>query len=505
MKQRRKFWTAAIGLIAAIYILLRFWHLTDSCLWFDEIFGIHAAEHDWSALFGFIAQDLIHPPLFYVLLKIWITAGGESLFWLRLFPVVFSILALFVFYLFCKQIKMSYTAIVAALSFFAANGALIKYAQEVRMYSLLLFLAILSMWLFARFLNLGKNNRILTVVNILLVYTHYFGWFVVGAEVLTILILQRIKIRQILTMFAICAAAFVPWIIAIFQASRANFDLAQNIGWMSRPDFFSIFQFAFDLIEPFYFQTSSLEPASRYLITIPLLGLIFAAKIFFLTKFKGQNEFARQNLNMLTILIALPILLALAASFITPYSIWGTRHLIIVFPPILMLIGMFFDSIKEQFTKIALLSAAFLIFLIAFVIELRRPPQIFVWCGWENLAQQVETGQPAKIYVFEDLIAYHFWFAERKNPNTQIVKINNLEGINEDKAYFLPRGFDGVKQINFNELSDDNFYIAFYAAEWNPQKPPLKNLSEKGYKIGAPKIFEAQNLKAFLVEVKTEK
>ena len=42
-------------------------------------------------LLGFVAADIIHPPLFYALLKVWISIGGESLFWLRLFPLLTSI------------------------------------------------------------------------------------------------------------------------------------------------------------------------------------------------------------------------------------------------------------------------------------------------------------------------------------------------------------------------------------------------------------------------------
>ena len=76
--------------ICLSYILLRLWNVTANCLWFDEIFSVHAATQDWQSLFWFVAQDLIHPPLFYVLLKLWILIGGEGLFWLRFFSVFFS-------------------------------------------------------------------------------------------------------------------------------------------------------------------------------------------------------------------------------------------------------------------------------------------------------------------------------------------------------------------------------------------------------------------------------
>lgn len=504
MKDKKIIWTVILSALAVVYILLRFWHLTDSCLWFDEIFGVHAAEMNFGEMLWFVAQDLIHPPLFYILLKVWISIDGETLFWLRFFPVLFSIFALFAFYQFCKQLKLSYPAIAIAFAVFACNGALIKYSQEVRMYSLELFFGIVSMWLFTRFLHLGKNIWLLTLCNILLVYTHYFGWFILLAEIIVILILQRIKIRQILIMFGICLVSYVPWIFAIVKAAQINSDLSQNIGWIAKPNLYVIIQFILDLIEPFYFQASSLDPASNYRFCIPILLLIGAAKILYLTNFKERTETEKVNFWMLSIFVLTPILLSIILSWILPVSIFGTRHLIYVFAPIAVFIGIFFDKIKPLILKIIAVSILAFLFDLAFVIEAQRPKQEFIWCAWENLSTVIPNNQPEKIYVFEDLVSYHFWFAERNNQNVEIIKVENLESVIEDKSYFLPRGFDGVKKMNFDEISEPKFYIAFRDQEWDENKPPLVNLMEKGYRIGEPKVYEAQSLKAFLVEITKE-
>lgn len=502
MENKKLIWTVVLSALAVAYIALRLWRLTDSCLWFDELFGVHAAGLSFGEMLWFVAQDLIHPPLFYVLLKIWITIGGETLFWLRLFPVVFFVLALFAFYQFCKQLKLSYPAISVTFAFFAFNGALIKYAQEVRMYSLLMFLAILSMWLFTRFLHLGKNIWLLTVCSVLLVYTHYFGWFVLLAEIVVILVLQRIKIREILTMFGICLLTFAPWIFALFKAAQINADVSQNIGWIQKPNLIALWNFVCDLAEPFYFPMSSSESEARYLIVVPVLLLVGAAKVLYLTNWKERTETEKINFLMLAIFAGTPVIIALILSRILPVSIWGTRHLIIVFAPVAIFAGIFVDKIKPEIVKIVAVSVLFFLFAFALLFEARRPKPFFIWCAWENLAENSNEIQARKIYVFEDLVAYHFWFAEKNDPNVQIFKIENLAGITEDKAYFLPRGFDKVQKINSDEIADETFFIAFRDKNFDPQKPPLKNLIEKGYKIGEPQIVEAQGMKAFLVEVK---
>src|SRR4051812_11806866 len=83
--------------IAAVYVAVRLWHLDWTCLWFDEIFSVHAAEHEPGPLLRFVAFDLAHPPLFYLVLKFWINIGGEGIFWLRLLPVLFSCIAIIPF------------------------------------------------------------------------------------------------------------------------------------------------------------------------------------------------------------------------------------------------------------------------------------------------------------------------------------------------------------------------------------------------------------------------
>jgi hypothetical protein len=200
-----------------------------------------------------------------------------------------------------------------------------------------------------------------------------------------------------------------------------------------------------------------------------------------------------------------PILPAFLVSWVLPYSVWGTRHLIIAFAPFAILLANAFSKIKFRKLKFAGLSVVFLLFIAAFLLQATRPTPKYIWCAWENLAgrlpqTQINSEIPAKIYVFEDLVAYHFWFALRDSSTKfQIIKINDIDGLVEDKAYFLPRGFDEIKTENDFEV--DRFFIAFRDKNWDVSTVPLQNLIAKGYRIGEPQIFEAQGLKAFLVEV----
>lgn len=498
-----------IAALCVVYAALRLWHLTDSCLWFDEIFSVHAAEHDWRDLFWFTAQDLIHPPFFYVLLKIWIAVGGESLFWLRFLPVFFSTLALVPLLLWCRQLKLSFSTVAVALAFFAVNGSLIKYAQEVRMYSLLLCVGLFSLWLFTRFVNTGKGLAALFVVNVLLVYTHYFGWLIIASEILAVMILARHQLKKILLMFAAVLLSFMGWIYALWEASQVNSNVGQNIGWMTKPNLAAVFRFVFDLFEPIYFEQSNIDSPAIILITLPILALGIIAAGFYCAVWKNESEIEKRGLHLLLIFFFTPVASALAASWLLPYSVWGTRHLIIVFAPFAVLLAAAFSKIKFWQLRTAGLSVVFLLCAAAFVLQATRPKPQYIWCAWENLATDLydstlhgEDAANIRLYVYEDLVAYHFWFALRESERGfQIVKVKGATAIPEDKAYFLPRGFDGVPVIEEKEITGDKFFIAFRDKTFSEFAPPLQNLKAQGYTIGAPRVIEAQGLKAFLVKV----
>jgi mannosyltransferase len=489
-----------IAALCAVYAAVRLWRLTDSCLWFDEIFGVHAAEHTWSGMWWFVAQDLIHPPLFYAFLKIWIGIGGESLLWLRLFPVFFSALALVPFLYLCRELKLKASATLVALALFAVNGSLIKYAQEVRMYSVLLCLALFSIWLFARFFYRGKNIWILTTVNVLLVYTHYFGWLIVLSEVIAIAALQRIKIRHMLTMSGILIAAYVPWLIAIWRAANGGSDVGQNIGWIGRPGFQEIFNFIFDLVEPFHFQVNTVDSATIFWVSLPIFVVFLIAKALYL---KGKNGEERERLVNLSILIGLPITAAFLVSWLSPYSVWGSRHLIVVFAPVAILFAMYLSEIRSAAVRNVLFGVIAVSTIAAFAHKAANAPQEQIWCEWEKSIEGRADQMDGGVYVFEDLAAYHLWFATRL-PNTTITKVNGVEGIVEDKAYFLPRGSqDAVSVIhatdlpNASEMQGEKIYFAFRERKWNEFHQPILFFREKGYKV--KQVFESETVNGMRV------
>ncbi|MDT5270626.1 MAG: mannosyltransferase [Acidobacteriota bacterium] len=496
-------------LLVCLYVAARLWRLTATCLWFDELFSVHAARHTWPGLWRFVAADLIHPPLSYALLKLWTAAGGESLLWLRLFPFVASVAALVPLLLLARELRLGMGATNIALLCAAADGYLIKYAQEVRMYGLLLLLTLTSLWLFARLLEReGKARGLLLAllfVNLLLVYTHYYGWLVVACEAAFLALRERRRLGAFVLTVAGLALAYVPWVVACAHGAGVGGGLAQNIGWIGRPgpndlvELFALFN------QPFYFRQSSADPLyarGGALLGLLLVGLPIVALLFERARRRDEgDEGTNGTVLFLLLFTTLPIALAFAASYVLPQSVWGTRHLIVAAGPYALLAGLALGRLRPAWWRVtALLLLCCWLALVGALGLVRREPA-HVWCAWEGLAASAarDEADAGVVYTFEDLVAYHLWFALEREGRFRVVSIEGAPGVAEDPAYFLPRDFDAVAVANTDALNGERFWAAFRDTNWDESRQPLKLILARGYR--AERVYEtsAQGQRAFLI------
>ena len=569
----------AAGFAAALAV--RLWRLDESCLWFDELFGLHAARHAWGDLPRFVALDLVHPPLFYLLLKVWTAAGGESVWWLRLLPAALSSLALVPLWLLARELRLTRHAAALALALAATSGCLVKYAQEVRMYAPLLLLASCSLWLFARFCRArdadadetggrdgdddaerrdgsGAEKRddsdaararrdrrarlvalvALTAANLLLVYTHYFGWLLVALELAFVVAWARDRVKPFAASLLVVAACFAPWAWAVWSAAgAAGGGLQQNIGWAARPRALELPLPYLLLHEPFRFQRHSAEAAVLSL-TVVMSLLLFAPALAALAvrelkrklggrepeRAPGGHEIAsppgRRDARgdgqsrasfaprFLVFFSVAPVVSAFALSWVLPQSVWGTRHLAVVAPAYLLLVAHAVTSLRPRWlaSGVQLLLGCWL--LLALAGWAARRPAPLVWCSWETLSAQLARaedgrGRVVTVYAAEELAAYHLWHAlGAKGGGTKfrVVVLKNVPGLVEDRAFFLPRGFDEVTSSDADAaLGGDDFWVVFRAPAADNDHPLLRALAARGYETGPRFEATAQGQRVTLV------
>jgi hypothetical protein len=234
---------------------------------------------------------------------------------------------------------------------------------------------------------------------------------------------------------------------------------------------------------------------------------------------RHYDDDARLALIFLLFFAFAPVFVAFALALVLPQSVWGVRHLIIVAPPYLLLAALALDSFRPQWlalvAKLLLGCWLALAAVLAFATTTPAPP---VWCAWETLARAsardesdaraagtVETRGEIKIYAFEDLVAYQLWYALRASGarNVRVALVRNFHGVLDDRAFFLPRGFDEVSVEDANAaMNEGEFRVAFRDAEWDESNPIIKTLRGRGYEIVRRDEFSAAGQRAFMIKVR---
>jgi mannosyltransferase len=226
-------YSAALLAVTLLGLFLRVYHLGKESLWLDEAWSFIIGRADFVTIAGAAARD-VHPPLYLFILHVWMKLFGTSEFAVRFPSLIFGVLAIPMIYLLGRRLFNEEVGLISAL-ILAISPFNVEYSQEARMYSLLLFLALLSMYFFFRFLE--RDSRAVSVGYVLstalLLYTHLFGLFVLVAQNLFVagLLLRsrqhRSLLKQWITVQAIIVIIFAPWISVlshqVSSAEQSNF------------------------------------------------------------------------------------------------------------------------------------------------------------------------------------------------------------------------------------------------------------------------------------------
>jgi hypothetical protein len=131
-----------------VAIAIRLHGLSAANLWLDEANSWKVASSSWSTLIGELRGSPVGP-LYFVLLKLWISATGDSAFALRAFSVLASIVLIPLVYAVGTRL-LSRRAGVLAAALTAFSPLELYFAQEARMYMLTSLVALLTFWTYVR-------------------------------------------------------------------------------------------------------------------------------------------------------------------------------------------------------------------------------------------------------------------------------------------------------------------------------------------------------------------
>jgi 4-amino-4-deoxy-L-arabinose transferase-like glycosyltransferase len=174
---RRSRYLQLLVLFTIFGAFLRIFQLGAAPLWLDEATTLTYARQSLSQIWGSVSSGSeFHPPLFY-----WMEHAmlifGESEVVLRLFPALFGIFTIPVFYFVGAEILDRNTGILAA-ALLTFSPFHIYYSQEARDYAMMLFFFSLAFLFFLRLLkSWGRRDALLFgAFSALAFWAHFYAF-----------------------------------------------------------------------------------------------------------------------------------------------------------------------------------------------------------------------------------------------------------------------------------------------------------------------------------------
>jgi hypothetical protein len=182
-------------LVLTLAFGLRIYRLDAQSLWFDEGFALHLASQSPRQIVDNNPVGWL--PLHSFALHAWFGVVGHTPFAARAFSVCFGVLIVALLYLLGRTLASPETGVVAALMG-AFSPFLMYYSQEARVYSLWLFLSLLSVYLLLRALRRPDQVRgwiLYGLSTVAALYAHYFSVFLLPWG-LVVLVVESVRTRH---------------------------------------------------------------------------------------------------------------------------------------------------------------------------------------------------------------------------------------------------------------------------------------------------------------------
>lgn len=288
----------------------------------DEPFTVYWSQRSWAELFRMLRTEN-NPPLYFLLMHGWQALVPLDAAWLRVPSAVFSALTVWPLFLLGKRFGGPAGGLTAALLFtFSQHNY--AFAHEVRAYPLLVLACTWAVWQLVRLADDGQRLPSLrpatigwlVAANVVATWAHYFGWLMVGLEVVLVFAVPLLRpVRaKMLGAALLTVACSIPLMGVLWD--RAGSSLGQGT-WLGAPSW----------EEPY---NMVMRWSNAPVVAVLFLGLVGATVVRM-----------RHNLQDLAIPLwwtFLPLLAMFGISFLFP--VYLDRYLLFAAPGFYLLVAL---------------------------------------------------------------------------------------------------------------------------------------------------------------------
>ncbi len=489
LKKRYLLWLSIF--LAAAVLLIFFLQIYNLALWHDEAYTGMLARHGFSEIIRKTAKDA-HPPFYYIILSGWINFFGSAELSLRSLSYIFHILNATGLYFLGKEIFKNKKIGVFAALFYIVSPLAIRHSYNIRPYSFLGFLSILSLFLFFRIFYKNNNSKkeeiIFVIVNIMGTFTHYYFIFFLFSQFITgILISSKKSFKRTVLLYFFSVVPFVMiWLpVVISQIQRKSV-----YNWVEQPGIYALSACVAVLVrgvdEPHFW-------VNKYFYVIYFL---FCISIFYKLDFKNKKIkrkkiytkyiLKKNNLILLSIFVFFLITQFIAARIVPVYML---RYTIFALIPFVLLVS----SLLVKFLSVYTLSGLYLILLlitsgnfmgyagriteywdnrktVQYLLENSKKNDILIFTGLSRISMEYYIHRLDKIENFHmfsfplEVASHKGWYSYNPDSyNRSILRKDADRIVNSSKSsqeegnsiWLFYEDFEDINQILKNRLAEN--------------------------------------------------
>lgn len=442
-------------LIFGFATFLYLFRLGFSDLWSDEIYTKSMLSGSLPDFYSKFKNDL-HPPLYYVGLRLFTALFGTNAITLRLFSVLGILSTLLLGYftgqrIFGKQGALYFCLLLISVPMLAA------YSHQARMYTWATF-SVTGVFMYSYlFVKTGKTRdlRFLFVFTLLAMYIHYYSMaaaFVANLFIfLYLLLTKNKKWRHHLFSSLLAIVLFLPWLSMFF----VQINRVQDAFWAPPVNFNGIYScFSIPFTEQFW--------TSQYSVALTVLSYSLIVITLILSFTKSFSEYRLVLWLSVAIFLGTILVVTLISLFSQP--ILSTRYVMAIVTMLIVAPTILFIRMKIIWLKIVLMTAILL-------LSLRISVSIFSFSygPYQQTIEHITTTYPdiEKILHITEvtagpLVEYsgntelsHYWLkAEMSNVDafTSVHQYNNPEEFLQPGEEFCAVRFNNL-ELNLENLN----------------------------------------------------
>jgi mannosyltransferase len=339
---------------------LRLHMLGVRSLWPTEGFGVLVARLAWPEFLRTMWWGEGNMALYYILLRGWLRFGDTET-WLQSLSVLFGVITIPILYEFGNRF-LSRKVGLAAATLLAVHSFHIEHSQELRSYSLLTLLVVLSAYAFQAVLE-SPDRKLLWALYVLFsalaIYAQVFAAFVLCAQWLA-LTPGRIKRLGPLKLLGAGVA------IGILTTPLAAVMLMENKGqldWVPRPSLAGIFEVFRGITGTEALDSKNSIGSMLLLVLYAGTWIIAVCGLLHAKRTRSDKPLTWMTVSGLAWWLGFPIVAMTGISFLKP--ILYPRYLLMCVPAAVLLAGQGLVTIEYRLSRGRLISGAAFLAMVA--------------------------------------------------------------------------------------------------------------------------------------------